>query len=417
MISSKIKVVFFLTSLLPLLYINCSVGDIAGSSGSETVNTHITVAERHGVIKRGATVRLVNPDRWFQNVAIDSSPVIYSAVSDSDGNVEIPEEIINSYKTVNLVVDCQNKGTFSSLELGKHFNNDTIYLEQHGTLAGALSYKGEVPSYVALMGTDYKAPFCLETSTFSFKSVPPGTYTLISVSKSSTKTLVKLAEAGTQIIIEGEDVNSEYACDYTSLLIDNFNHEGYWSPISKFQKKAFWFIVKSPSFAVSFPTTREIDTSYITVMDALVSLGAYEGKALHLEYTFSKSPYFDYNPDTDYLVPGVRVGFDSIGFSNIDTVSFMAKGNDQLTLRLHGDEVFWAKPQALYKVTLDTAWRMYKIPTSSMLIVDPTHLYSSWDKVKSKLYWITFLVEGKGNSVWIDDVKLNHATINDLLFR
>jgi hypothetical protein len=225
-----------------------------------------------------------------------------------------------------------------------------------------------------------------------------------------SKKIRNLADAGTAVIDEGEIVQSTYQCDYTSLLIDNFEHEGYWSPLSKFQKMAYWYIVKEKNVEVTFPETREIDTTYITVVDALVSDGAYRGNSFHLEY----NPFYG---TQSYLIPGVRIGFDKIGFSNIDTVSFMAKGNDQLTLRLHGDEIYWDKPQALYKVTLDSVWRMYKIPTSSMLIIDPTHIYTSWDVVKSKLYWMTFAIEGRGSSVWIDDVKFNNATINDLLFQ
>jgi hypothetical protein len=390
-----------------MLIIKCSF-NVAGAS--ETINTKLTIAERQGVIKSGASVRLIDPESWMYDIAKDSSAVLYSDTTDTSGNIAIPEEIIKKYKNVNVLIDCQNKGAFSKLKLYPNFKNDTIYLEMCGELNGAMVFKGEPPEYVALMGTDYKAPFNAQTSEFKFPSVPPGSYTLISVSRIHSKKIRNLADAGTEVINEGEIVESSYQCDYNSLLIDNFDHEGYWSPLSKFQKMAYWYIIKEKYVEVTFPTTREIDTTYVTVVDALVSDDAYRGKSFHLEY----NPFYG---TQSYLIPGVRVGFDNIGFSNIDTVSFMAKGNDQLTLRLHGDEIYWDKPQALYKVTLDSVWRLYKIPTSTMLIIDPMHIYTSWDVVKSKLYWLTFGVEGRGTSIWIDDVKFNNATINDLLFQ
>lgn len=407
MISRIKQLLFFTTILLSLPHINCSVAPISGNGGSETINTY-AVAERNGVIKKGASVRFVNPESWFQNIALNKPVVIDSTVSDSNGYFTIPDYIIRSYKKINLLIDCQNKGIFTTIELGKNFVLDTIYLEQHGTLSGTLTCKGDTPEYIALVGTDYITPFSPQTSQFSFTGIPPGEYTLIAVSINTTKNVSRLAEAGTQIITEAQEIESAFECDYTNLLIDNFDHEGYWSPLAKFQKKAYWYVVKSPHIPVTFPTTREIDTAYVNILDALVSSdGVFKGKSLHLEYLPVD------NNITEFLIPGIRLGFNTVGFSNIDTISFMAKGNDQITVRLHGEEP-WNMPQATYKVTLDSTWKLYKIATSDMLIKDTYH--PSWQGVKSRLHWVTFPIELKGSSIWIDEVKFNNATINDLLF-
>jgi hypothetical protein len=191
MISEIKLIITFSLILQSLIYLSCT--NIAGT-GSETINT-FAVAERNGVIKKGASVRFVNPDSWFQNIALNKSVVLDSTVSDSNGYFTIPDHIMYSYKKINLIIDCQNKGIFTTIELGRNFVLDTIYLEQHGTLNGTLTCKGDTPEYIALMGTDYIAPFSPQTSQFSFAGIPPGEYTLIAVSINTAKNISRLAEA------------------------------------------------------------------------------------------------------------------------------------------------------------------------------------------------------------------------------
>jgi hypothetical protein len=76
------------------------------------------------------------------------------------------------------------------------------------------------------------------------------------------------------------------------------------------------------------------------------------------------------------------------GFTHIDTVSFMAKGNGKLSVRIHGLESN-NMPQAICSVNLDTVWQRFTI-TSDQYFISDLRYSCGWEEIRGRLQWIAF---------------------------
>jgi hypothetical protein len=382
---------------------SCTVDHVAGTAGSETVNTFaVVVVDHNNQPVSGASVRLVAKDSsWLARVANNEDPLFMSVSSGKDGIAKIPTDSLVELN-VNLCIDSGTIAAFvPSFQFTANYNDtgDTIVLKPGAVLSGSINTDEAYPSRVMLQGTDYSASVNQSTGEYAFGGVPAGDYRVIAV-KDSTQ----LAGAGSVVLAEGDEVQSILQTNFSGVLVDDFDVA---ANLMSYFRVGNWYIAHGGAITVTFPASREkSDTTHIPYKDALVIAGALAGKSMHLTYSVNGPDY--------YLIAGAKVTTRQAGFSRIDTITFQARGNGILTVRLHGEEDL-DKPQALAYVYLDTAWQQFTVTSDMYEIVDPADASATWDDVRKRMTWLSFLPGSSGADFWLDDVWLKGVAMRDLI--
>jgi hypothetical protein len=397
------------SGILPAAVLMCScTGDrVAGTAGSETVNTFAVVVVDHDKQPvSGASLRIIAKDSsWLARVANDEDPLFLSVTSGKDGIAKIPVDSLVEFN-VNLCIDSGAIGAFvPSFQFTKDYNDtsDTIVLKHDAALSGSISSDDAYPSRVMLQGTDYSADVDQSTGEYAFTGVPAGDYHVIAMKDSNL-----IAGAGSVILAEGDDVQSTLQANFSGVLVDDFDVA---ANLMSYFKIGNWYIAHGGAVSVTFPTSREkTDSTHIPYKDALVAAGARAGKSLLVNYAVDGTDF--------YLIVGAKVTTRQTGFTNIDTITFWAKGNGILKVRLHGEENGDGsndKPWAIAYADLKTTWQQFTITSEMYDILDPSNNTAKWDDVKKRMTWLSFMPGSEGTEFWLDDVWLKGVAMRDLI--
>lgn len=391
--------------VLPAAVLMCScTGDrVAGTAGSETVNTYaVVVVDHNNQPVSGASVRIVAKDSsWLAKVANNEDPRILTITSGKDGIAKVPADSLVEF-SFNLCVDSGSIGAFVPsfiFDSAYKDTRDTIVLGRGAELSGSINTDDSFPSRVMLQGTDYSANVNQSTGEYAFAGVPAGDYHVIAMKDSD-----RIAGAGSVVLAEGGTVTSTLQANFSGILVDDFDVA---ANLMSYFKVGNWYIAHGLAVTVTFPTSREkTDSTHIPYKDALVTAGALAGKSLRVNYTVDGTEF--------YLIVGAKVTTRQAGFSNIDTITFWAKGNGILKVRLHGEESI-DKPQAIAYEVLDTMWRQFTVTTDMYEIIDPSNPAAKWDDVKKRMTWLSFMPGPEGTEFWLDDVWLAGVAMRDLI--
>lgn len=408
------------------LFISGCVTDtiLTDTAGSETVNTYtLMVVNDDRKPLDGALVRLISDDTWLEKISNKKDVVSYTALSDSAGVVKIPHDTLSNGKKVNVLAD---SGT-SSVFLPEHEfidgnGQDTIVLSKALKLKGKMVTSDTLPDSLRLYGTDYIASVNSLTGEFDFGSVPQGEYKVIA-SVNESETSVSCAEIekidirenleGIEIKV-GDIPEPDPVFDTTGfgvkfevdngVLIDNFDMK---MDLMNYLSFSDWYLTKGGTMQLHFPTERETDTMYVPPKSAMISDEAYEGKSVHMEFSSNEGP--DY-----YLIMGAQITHRGVGFTNVDTISFWAKGDGAVAVRLHGEENDYM-PKATSTVNLTSEWKEYFVTSRRFRAFESDGSESDWETVRHRMFWIAFDFEDDGTEVWIDNVMLRGVTLRDLM--
>lgn len=398
----------FIDVAAALIIAGCSLTDdrVAGTAGSETVNTYtLIIVDSQKQPIHGASVRLIENDMWLKNVCDKKDVSSYKTLSGSDGIVKIPCDTVSGDLNLNLLVDSGNRSAFLPfyrfLERSSEIQ-DTIVLKKSAQLSGTLTVNGAIPDNILLTGTDYVTIVKKSAERFNFAAVAPGTYKIMAAASDTHK--VSYVGAREVELLEGDNYQMQVATDFTGVLIDDFDSE---LNLMNYLNSGNWYITKDGNVSVDFPPDRDEDTMYIPFSSAVVSDGAYEGKSVHVGYRAGSGTYY-------YLIIGAEISSRDAGFSNIDTISFMAKGNGTLKIRLHCKENN-NLPEAIHYVNLDTAWQRFAVNVDQFTINDPENPDAVWVDVKNRMNWIAFHPEADGTDFWLDNVRMEGVTLGDLI--
>jgi hypothetical protein len=312
--------------------------------------------------------------------------------------IEIPTELFTG-DNFNICANSGTIGAFIPSYQSSSETSDTIALSATAQLSGILTSNEQLPSRVSLQGTDLTADVDPATGNYHFATIPAGEYQVIAMTDAN-----QFTGAGRVALPEGADVHSSFNADFTGILVDNF--ETGSNLMSSFGS-GDWYIAKDGAITVNFPTDRESDSTHIPYESALVTNGAFNGKSLHVNYAARSDSYF-------YLIVGAKVTSYEVGFSAIDTITFRAKGNGRLAVRLHGEENS-DKPQVYAYIALDTTWRLYTVTSDMYEIADPSDQSATWSDVEARMQWLSFMPGVEGTEFWLDDVRLEGVTMRDLL--
>ncbi|MBN1578523.1 MAG: hypothetical protein JW913_18315 [Chitinispirillaceae bacterium] len=389
--------------LLVLINYSCTGDRVAGTAGSETVNTFAVVVVDHNKQPvSGASIRIIAEDSsWLDKVAKNEDPLFLSVTSGKDGIARIPADSLIEFN-VNLCVDSGTIGAFvPSFQFTEDYNDtrDTIVLKRGAVLSGSINTDDAYPSRVMLLGTDYSADVDQSTGEYAFAGVPAGDYHVIAM-KDSTR----FAGAGSVVLAEGDDVESALQANFSGVFVDDFDIA---ANLMSYFKIGNWYIAHGGAVTVTFPTSREkTDSTHIPYKDALVAAGARAGKSLHVNYNAESADF--------YLIVGAKASTRQAGFTHINTITFWAKGSGILTVRLHGEENI-DKPQALAYAYLDTMWRQFTVTSDMYEILDPSNKSATWDDVKKRMTWLSFMPGSDGTDFWLDDIWLKGIAMRDLI--
>lgn len=391
--------------LIPLtILLSCNDGEVAGTAGSETVNTFaVVVVDEHRQPVSGASLRIIAEDStWLTKVANNEDPLYLSITSDKDGIAEMPTDSFSELN-VNLCIDSGTIGAFvPSFHITEDYTDtrDTIVLTPEAMLSGSVNTDGTNVTRVILQGTDYTAEVAQGTGEYLFDGVPAGDYHVIAVKDSN-----RFTGAGSIMLSEGENVQSTLTVNFTQgVLVDDFDIA---ANLMSYFKIGDWYIAQDGDITVMFPTERKPDdNTHIPYRKALVTNGAYAGKSLHINYNVTSADH--------YLIIGAKISTRQPGLKHIDTITFRAKGSGMMTVRLHGEEDS-DKPQALAYTILDTVWRQFTITADMYEILDPSNENAGWDDVKDRMTWLSFMPGADGTDFWLDDVWLKDITMIDLI--
>jgi len=390
--------------VISLVIHRCSTeNSLSGTAGSETVNTFtLTVLDKENQPVCGASVRLIENDLWLRNICENKSVIYYNAVTGSDGAVKIPYDSFPA-SDINLLIDSGNSALFyPSFKIAKSSNGtcDTVTLETAAALSGSLTLSTPFPVKIMLHGTDYSQDMDPDDGSFDFSSVAPGLYKILIREDTQSFTCAGIDKVE---LLEGEHFRTQLAVDFSGTLVDHFDGD---VNLMSFLNSGQWYITRSPNVSVYFPAERETDTLYIPLRSALVSEGAYDGNSVYVNYNIGGG--------SSYLIIGAQVSSMEAGFTHIDTVSFMAKGNGKLNVRIHGLESN-NMPQAICSVDLDTVWQRFTITSDQYFISDPQGTLAGWEEIRGRLQWIAFHPGSDGSEFWLDDVRLEGVTLDELI--
>jgi hypothetical protein len=425
-----------LTLLFSSLGLFCTLsttpGSFTGTGGSETVNTFaILVLDENNNPCPNTPVRFVENNTWLKKVARNENVLHFAINTDINGIAQIPLDSVKSSK-YNILAkhnDCSGFfETYKFLAKSDGTIQDTLFLSSSRKYSGYVLLNNNIQfgkttnptdiatKYILLQGTDIIQEIA-PNSSIEMNALPRGTFQLVALLSSSDPTKRKISSAGT-LDVSTQNQSMNISTDFNRILIDNFNDGDRFGCIYNIlnadqtitKKFNEWYIVHSDSINVTFPKDRDPgNTKYIPLESAIIPSTASLMKSLHLEYTITTT--------TLYLIMSNKIGFPEIGFSNVDTFSFHAKGPATVIVRLQGEENN-DKPQALYTVAIDSVWREYKIAFNQFSIVDPTDSKATWQTVRNRLYWFGFMADGKGSQkLSIDEVALNGCTLEDLLVK
>ena len=399
------RLVMHCPGLLPALVLlySCTGDRVAGTAGSETVNTFavVVVDDRKQPVS-GASIRLVAEDSsWLDKVANNEDPLFLSVTSGKDGIADIPTDSLTEFD-VNICVD---SGAFSAFVPSFQFTedytdtSDTIILKRGAQLSGSINSDEAYPSRVMLQGTDYSADVDQTTGAYAFANVPAGDYHVIVVKDSA-----RFAGAGSVVLAEGDDVQSTLQATFSGILVDDFDVA---ANLMSYFKVGNWYIAHGGAVTVTFPASREkTDSTHIPYKDALVADGARAGKSLRVNYTVDGGD--------SYLIVGAKVTRRPVGFMHIDTITFWAKGSGILTVRLHGEESI-DKPQAFAYAYLDTVWQQFTVASYMFEVLDPSNQSATWEDVRKRMTWLSFMPGPDGTEFLLDDVWLKGVTMKNLI--
>ena len=393
--------------IITLLIAGCITDNgLAGTAGSETVNTYtLLVVDTAQRPVSNASVRLVANNSWLHKKCMGEELVYYAARTGSDGSISIPSDTFPQ-ELCNLLVQSECLGAYiTSYQLRESADTaaDVIMVKKSGVLTGTVQGIGAAPSRVLLQGTDLSSSIDPQTGGFSFGVVPAGLYTIIITDTSENDDGKRLTGVGEVHISENATARKELTADFSGVIVDDFDG---MLPVMSYLRSGEWYIVKNGDVSVSFPLERSDDTLYIPFQSALVSSGAYSGNSLKLNYRTGTGTYF--------LIVGAQVGSRDAGVINVDTLSFKAKGNGTVTIRFHGEEDR-DKPQAMHKVTLDTSWQQYTVTWDQYTVIDPQNSSASWSDVEGRMSWISFLPGADGTEFWLDEVRIEGITMQELI--
>lgn len=363
------------------------------NAGVETTNgITVSVQLDDGRPARGARYFLVAQAQWQERVSQNQNPVLDSGLTDENGQVyfdSVPQGL--------------GLEVFSASQAGHLVLRDSAATETNLALAPASRLSGTYDGsaqVIYLAGTSLSAPVQADGS-FSFPSVPPGTYgVMVQGSSGLTLDYVAALPSGSHKQIES------VAPSATILLLEDFNDGDRLHRFAEAMGGPVWFwTADSASSIVELPLNPEGNFRV-----ALTDSSAHNGLSLHIHANIEAGIPDRYaNLGLNFL----GTAYDANPWMNLcgmDSLTFWTKGTGTVILQFvtplfHLDE---AHP-ILYgaEILLTESWKKVTLspnmilPMNGRVVADPA---PTWSEQCSQVRNLTMTFDSP-TEFWLDDIS------------
>ena len=365
--------------LSTLLWFSCSTPEdpVSGGPGSETTNgivAQIFDSKGNPAAKAGVALRHVNyaPD----SASLFEEVIIPDLFTDSLGFVTIDSIDDGSYRiTVEQNGEMLSRETKfkDSLDLGE------MHLKKTGSFKGSIALPSKSKfGWVGIYGLDILAKTD-SLGNFALPELPPAddTLSLYIRNESFTDTL---REKNIFIKPNSDEV------EFMGMTLQDFERTSY----------DYWYITPDTIGAVlnspsSFP-------------EGIVYDSTRESNVFHASYQMGLG--------WSWVVIGTSIEQGPLNFSQLDSISFWAKGNGLIRVQLENWTVFSElegtnlKTYTPYKLLTEDTWEHIVIKPENFCEIDDVYTEcDSWETTKRSVQQIHFFLNS-GSSIYLDDITL-----------
>jgi hypothetical protein len=402
-----------LATVLAAAYFSCGLDPLAGGSGTETVNTYVLLSD--GSPAKGATVRIIYPECWFDSVSVKESPIVLGTVVEESGSVALSNAERN--RECNIQIDHSEEGLFlPSITIGQ-IDHDTLYLEPYASYTGSFTTSSLDINQMYLSGSTYQASIGSDGN-FFFNGVAAGTYTLVGVSGAPSPYRVTICGAVT-LSTNVNAADSTLNAVPNRLLIDNFESGFGPTSLGGIAPKLWWYTVSDSGMLYwkrssnSWRWIPYTGHTYTTILP--ISGENNRGLALHFTSVLSSIVTPPIATSGIFLKD---VNTNGLNLSAMTSISMRVRGKGVVQVRFPSitlDSISLYNSAYSYRLTLTNSWRQCIIPVDSLSILDPVYfptLYP-WTKESKHVVRIEFKFSPKDNATKdtlrfdLDDLYLN----------
>ncbi|NLP02634.1 MAG: hypothetical protein GX089_09085 [Fibrobacter sp.] len=412
----RLLIVFF--SVIPLL--SCSL-PTAGGSGTETINTFVALAS--GAPASGAVVKVIDAEGWMDSICREANPVLDSAVVDRGGFLSLKA---SRSRIVNIQIDRGTEGRFLRFVSAGQFDGDTLYLDSVFTMSATVNPAEAENLSFRLSGTTYQSS-AQSPGRITLSGIPSGAYTLIALGNPTNWRPLILR--GLNMSFQS-NLSDTLQISFENLLIDDFETGIGPTTISNLFRGITWYTYSdagAKGWDVEKRMWTEISDTFETPGNSSIEVGSADdgrgGKAALFEVSLDRSINPPWAGAGFYLVSSGKTGVD---LSEMESISFRARGRGNLTIRLETaayDSIGSGHSQFSAIVNLTDSWQVHTIPVSSLYLImplDSSQQFIPWKVASESVNKVEFEFAAGDNpddplELYLDDIYLNGVTADVFL--
>jgi hypothetical protein len=392
----------------------CTRTPVMAGATSETTNGQLRGKAVHqdGTPASGATVRLIDDEKWVANLISGKPMTMDSASADPSGAFVI---FVPLHHGCNIQIDDGNEGLLVrdiNLSLDTGVTMLDFALKQYGAVSGTLVPESGTPAELAFSGTTYRT--LVAGNTFSSNALAEGTFDLVAKVNGIAQAWVLCTAirpvAGAATLAGNIPAPTSY------LLADDFSGGGWQTDIGRLIGGGWWYTVTDSSAGGSSSVTMSDDSS----------AGAFSGASRHVSYVVGAGAAYPYGIMGFYI--GVKDSIYAAATASLGALSFMIRGKGTITVSFVNILTDAAEKRRMVSfdrtVTAPSSWSAMEIPVDSLRVTSDnqsTMLGKSWGQFNHSIQIVTFMASGLETAVgdtvdlWLDDIALTGVSLKDVV--
>jgi hypothetical protein len=357
----------------------------------------------------GATVYLVDADRWLENLVTGKTLALDSAIADDSGTFVLTVPRTGS---CNVQIDNGTEGLFirniaSQLDSGVTAREFT--LTPCAAFSGTIVPESGVASELALGGSMYTTAVNAGSG-FSMSALAEGTFGVVAKINTSARdwslcTAVRL-DAGS--VISAGDITAPLA----GLVVDDFSGNAGQTNLGRVIGSGWWYTVTD---------NIQGGTSTLALSND-PGAGAFAGQSRHATYVIGAGS------GGPYAIMGFYIGKKDSTYAAataaLSALSFMIRGTGTITVSFVN--ILTDPAENKRSVSFDhmaavpSQWSRMEIPVDSLRVTADNRsamLGKSWGQFNHSLQIITFMASGQETAigdtvdVWLDDITFKGVSL------
>jgi Carbohydrate binding domain (family 11) len=410
---AKLLCTVFLFIVGTWLFGGCS-NNVAGTGGTDYPNTKNVagiVNNSSGLPVQGARVLLVENAGWLGDILAGKKVVLDSAVTDAAGKFIVPRPSVESW---NMQIDSREEGLLAT-DFGDDLDTTAglvhvFSLRPYAVIAGTLHPDAQTPLDLLFAGSAYRGVVNAD-NTYSVCAIAQGEYAVI-LETSVGGTVQKTLGTALRVDAGATDNGVDMPAPINRVCVDDFSIGQSRTNLGRLIGGGMWFTANDSAYGGNS------SNSYSLVSGA----GAFSGSSMLAVYHLgSQIP-------GPWAIVGLYLGrtapLDVFDFSDLQALSFWAKGSGKIEVRLYsqildtlaGNNMF----QFSYVMTIPSTWTHVTIPVDSLGIPQSSVAFQAgytWKQAAKAIEAIDFVAKypdnnpGDSVTLWLDDISLDGMSL------